>query len=103
MKSITRISLIEIARKFGWKVEERPVHWQEVEDGKFEEVAACGTAAVITPVKSIVRGEKTISFVKKGNQSEIGAVFKQLSDEYRGIQNGEVLDTFDWMWPKEGL
>lgn len=103
MKSITRLSLIEIARKFGWKVEERAVHWQEVEDGKFEEVAACGTAAVITPVKSIVRGNTTVSFVKKGDHSEIGAVFKQLSDEYRGIQYGEIEDTFNWMWPKEGL
>lgn len=86
----------------GWKVEERAVALKEVEEGKFEEVAACGTAAIITPVKKIVRGDQTI-LIGSGEQSEIGEGFKKLYDEYRGIQSGDIDDSFGWMWPKEGL
>lgn len=46
LKSVTTKSLIELAKSFGWLVEMRPVPWLEV--AKFSEIAACGTAAVIT-------------------------------------------------------
>jgi branched-chain amino acid aminotransferase len=46
LKSVTTKSLIELAKSFGWSVEMRAVPWPEV--AKFNEVAACGTAAVIT-------------------------------------------------------
>ncbi|KAI8365529.1 branched-chain amino acid aminotransferase [Blakeslea trispora] len=102
LRSVTRLSLEDIARKLGWKVEERAVALKEVEEGVFEEVAACGTAAIITPVKKIVRGDQTI-IIGSGNQTDIGEGFKKLFDEYRGIQSGEIEDTFGWMWPQEGL
>jgi branched-chain amino acid aminotransferase len=102
LRSVTRLSLEDIATKLGWKVEERAVALKEVEEGKFEEVAACGTAAIITPVKKIVRGDQTI-LIGSGEQSEIGEGFKKLYDEYRGIQGGDIDDTFGWMWPEEGL
>lgn len=44
LRSVTRLSLEDIAEKFGWKIEERPIAFSEVEEGKFDEVAACGTA-----------------------------------------------------------
>jgi len=50
LKSVTTKSLIELSKTFGWGVEIRPVPWPEV--STFEEVAACGTAAVITVWKS---------------------------------------------------
>jgi branched-chain amino acid aminotransferase len=102
LQSVTRLSLEDVARRLGWAVEEREVALKEVEEGKFDEVAACGTAAIITPVKKIVRGDQTI-LIGDGNQTEVGPGFKQLYDEYRGIQNGDVADPFDWLWPKEGL
>ncbi|CAO0798521.1 unnamed protein product [Mucor circinelloides] len=102
LRSVTRLSLEDIAQKLGWKVEERAVALKEVEEGKFEEVAACGTAAIITPVKKIVRGDQTI-LIGSGEQTEIGEGFKKLYDEYRGIQGGDIEDSFGWMWPKEGL
>ena len=46
LKSVTTKSLIELSKSFGWRVEMRAVPWPEV--AKFSEVAACGTAAVIT-------------------------------------------------------
>ncbi|KAI8979905.1 branched-chain amino acid aminotransferase [Pilobolus umbonatus] len=102
LRSVTRLSLEDIALKLGWKVEERAVSFKEVEEGKFEEVAACGTAAIITPVKKIVRGDKVI-LIGGGKQTQIGEGFNQLYKEYRGIQTGDLKDTFGWMWPAEGL
>jgi branched-chain amino acid aminotransferase len=46
LKSVTTKSLVELSKTFGWSVERRPVPWTEV--ASFSEVAACGTAAVIT-------------------------------------------------------
>ena len=46
LKSVTTNSLIELSKSFGWTVEIRPVPFTEV--ANYSEVAACGTAAVIT-------------------------------------------------------
>jgi branched-chain amino acid aminotransferase len=102
LRSVTRISLVDIARDLGWEVEERDVLYSEIEEGNFDEVAACGTAAVITPVKKITRGDKTIR-IGSGEQTEIGAGFNTLFQTYRAIQNGDVADTNGWMWPAEGF
>lgn len=40
-------------RKFGWTVERRRVAYKEL--SQFAEVAACGTAVIITPVSVISR------------------------------------------------
>ncbi|KAJ3102883.1 hypothetical protein HDU96_009470 [Phlyctochytrium bullatum] len=56
LAGITNRSLAELAsRAFGWKVERRLVPWTEVRAGAFEEVAACGTAVVLTPIGEIHR------------------------------------------------
>ncbi|KAJ3412555.1 hypothetical protein HDV05_000589 [Chytridiales sp. JEL 0842] len=56
LPSVTNRSLAELAhRKFGWEVERRVVKWDELKSGSFAEVAACGTAVVITPVSEIHR------------------------------------------------
>ncbi|KAI8917624.1 aminotransferase [Powellomyces hirtus] len=57
LASVTNRSLCELAsRRFGWEVERRLLSWDEVKSGnKFTEVAACGTAVVITPVAEIHR------------------------------------------------
>ena len=44
----------------GLKVEQRPVPWDEV--ATLKEVAACGTAVVLTPIKSITRGGVATKF-----------------------------------------
>ncbi|KAI8141883.1 branched-chain amino acid aminotransferase [Fennellomyces sp. T-0311] len=100
LRSVTRLSLIDICEKLGWKVEQRPIKFSEIEQGKFDEVAACGTAVVLTPVKSITRGDKVITI---GDQDVIGKGFETLYNYYRGVQNGEIEDSFGWMYPSEGL
>lgn len=48
LKSVTTKTIIQIAEDFGWTVERRAILFQEVKDGVFEEVAACGTAAAVS-------------------------------------------------------
>ena len=56
LESITNLSLRQIAQSEGIKVEARKVHVSELEH--FNEVAACGTAVVVTPISHIHLGEK---------------------------------------------
>ena len=51
LSSITNKSLMELAQREGHDVQVRQVHIDEVAD--FKEVAACGTAVVVTPIGSI--------------------------------------------------
>jgi branched-chain amino acid aminotransferase len=48
LASVTTKAIIQIAEDFGWEVERRPVPFSEVVEGKYEEVAACGTAAAVS-------------------------------------------------------
>jgi len=60
LPSCTKGVVLQMARELGFVVEERPVPWEEV--ATLTEVAACGTAVVLTPIKSITRGDATINF-----------------------------------------
>ncbi|KAL2912051.1 hypothetical protein HK105_208480 [Polyrhizophydium stewartii] len=56
LSSVTNRSLTELAVKhFGWTAERRQVSWDEVRSGAFDEVVACGTAVVVTPIGAIDR------------------------------------------------
>jgi branched-chain amino acid aminotransferase len=90
--SITNKSLQVLARDAGLKVERRPVTIAELPD--FAEVGACGTAAVITPVYSIVHGRKVYTF---GSKKVAGPILTRLYKELQGIQYGEIKDRHGWM------
>ena len=75
----------------GMPVEVRPVEFGEV--AGFAEVAACGTAVVITPVNEIVRGDLVI---RVGPAEGVGPVFGQLYRRYTALQVGEAEDVFGW-------
>ena len=53
LKSVTNTALRVVAADLGMKVEVRPVPFTEV--ASFSEVAACGTAVVLSPVQSCVQ------------------------------------------------
>ncbi len=53
LPSITNMSLLTLAESMGLKTERRQVEYTELET--FDEVGACGTAAVISPIKKIVK------------------------------------------------
>lgn len=87
LPSITRRSLLYVAEHYlGLKTEERPVAFDEVKD--FAEVGLCGTAAVISPVGRICRGETVIN-IPSGMEG-MGEITKKLYDTLTGIQMGEL-------------
>jgi len=94
LASVTNDSLRVIAEDLGLRVEHRPVRWSELED--FVEIGACGTAAVITPICSITRGETTLRF---GSEERPGGTLQRLYDEIQGIQYGTIEDRHRWMMP----
>ena len=94
LPSITRLSIMDIARiDLGLQTEERAIDLREELD-TFVEVAACGTAAVLSPVGKIWFDEAWQSFY--GNGEEVGPIMQQLYDGLCGIQNGEREDSFGW-------
>lgn len=94
LPSITRISLLEIARDYlGLQVEEREVYFDEVSD--FAECGLCGTAAVISPVGKIVDHGKEICM--PSGMKEIGPVTKQLYETLTGIQMGRIKAPEGWI------
>lgn len=94
LPSITRRSIMEFARdQLGLRTEERPVDLRK-ELANFEEMAACGTAAVLSPVGRLYFDEQWHAIYKDGNS--VGPIAQQMYDTLVGIQKGEVADQFGW-------
>ncbi len=91
LPSITNKTLMQLAQESGRKVERRPIPLEEV--AGFKEVAACGTAVVITPVNQIIHGDIVIDI---GPSDGVGPVFQDLYKQVRAIQKGEVEDKWGW-------
>lgn len=94
LPSITNKSLQDIALSMGMKVEKRQVELDELTE--FEEAGACGTAAVITPIKKIYDPLRDITY-SFGDGKIPGPVITKLYNELVGIQYGDVEDSFGWI------
>ena len=92
LPSITNEGLCQLAAHLGMPVERRCIEFAEIED--FAEVAACGTAVVITPVNEIVHGERVY---KIGPAEGAGPMLQKLYNHYTAIQWGEQEDQFGWL------
>ncbi|MDD5569942.1 MAG: branched-chain amino acid aminotransferase [Bacteroidales bacterium] len=94
LPSITNMSLVELAKDMGLQVERRKVQLEELSE--FDEVGACGTAAVISPIKKIVDREtgKEYVYCKDG---KAGIISTKLYDKLRAIQYGEEPDKYGWV------
>ena len=91
LPSITNLALQQLARDMGIPVEIRPIAFEEV--SQFAEVAACGTAVVITPVNEIERAGKVY---QTGPATGCGPVLEKLYQAVQGIQYGETPDPHGW-------
>ena len=91
LPSVTNDTLKKIAADLGMKVEVRPVPFEEIET--FAEIAACGTAVVVTPVCEITRGTRVI---RTGDPDGCGPVLQKLYDTVQGIQYGLLPDAHGW-------
>lgn len=88
LRSVTRISLLEIASSiFDWPTEERKIALEEL--GEMESAACCGTAAVIAWIRRIADGDREWTF-------EFDERWQQLYDTLVGIQTGARDDPFGW-------
>lgn len=95
LPSITRRSLMDIAaRQMQLKTEQRPVDLRG-EFAEFREMAACGTAAVLSPVGKIFFDNDW--HVVNGDGQSVGPVMQELYDRLTGIQSGERADEFGWL------
>ncbi|MDO5443901.1 MAG: aminotransferase class IV, partial [Bacteroidia bacterium] len=99
LPSITNKSLQQIAEDRGMTIEKRVVPFEELET--FEEVNACGTAVVITPIYSItdkpsLASPEVIREYRFAEQGDAGPVSSELYHRIRAIQNGEAEDIHNW-------
>lgn len=92
LPSITNKSLRQLALDMGLTVEERKVAVEELAD--FNEAGACGTAAVISPVRSVYDADKDIRYTYG---DEPGPISLKLYEKLRNIQYGEEPDTHGWV------
>ncbi|MBX2843968.1 MAG: branched-chain amino acid aminotransferase [Flammeovirgaceae bacterium] len=98
LPGITRRSVVQIAKDWGMKVEERPVEVAEIisaiKDGSLKEMFGAGTAATITQIALMAYD---------GIDYELPAVetrefSNKLHAELTGIQRGLVEDTRGWVY-----
>ena len=97
IKSVTSDSVCDIAKSFGWKVECRPIHYEEL--SSFLEIMAAGTAAALVPIQSITMKSKNdkFSYQDKSEEPGLGPVCVKLLNTLKGIQQGKIEDTFGWL------
>ena len=91
LPSITNKSLMTLANDLGMGMERRPVHVNEIFD--FTEAGCCGTAAVISPIKSLKYQGKTKIYCQT---DEAGPYSQKLYNLLTSIQNGEAEDKHGW-------
>lgn len=96
LNGVTRKSLIELAQRNGWEVEEKSVAVKELmeahENGTLKEVFGCGTAVVQNSFSAIGYKDTVIELEDLGEESWGRQLKKQLID----IQNNVTEDPFGW-------
>ena len=97
LPGITRDAIITLARGAGLTVREEPYaidQWQaDAESGRLTESFACGTAAVVTPVGKVTRGQDSFTIGAGGP----GQVTGMLKDKLVDIQRGRAADPHGWV------
>lgn len=93
LPSITNRSLQQLAKDLGMEVEVRPIPEEEL--STFEEAGACGTAAVISPIRKIDDLENHKSYVIS-KDGKPGPWSEKLYTHLRAIQYGTEPDVHGW-------
>lgn len=98
LSGVTRDSLLALAREAGLQTSEAPITIEEVVDGiekgQITEAIACGTAAVVTAIRSLrFEDGRTVSLAS----AEPGTVTRQLYQMLTDIQYGRRPDRHGWV------
>ena len=100
LPGVTRESLLQLVRSQGRKVEEREISVDELlaanRAGRLKEVFACGTAAVVTPIREIVHKNEVLY---RNTSDEPGELTVRLRQQLMDIQFGTAPDPFGWRYP----
>lgn len=94
IKSATSTSACELARNFGWTVEQRSIPVAEL--AEFVEICAAGTAASLVPIRSIDMKSTGKSWEYRGMDGNVGPLVTRLLASLKGIQSGNLPDPFGW-------
>jgi branched-chain amino acid aminotransferase len=99
LPGVTRASVIQLARHWGLKVNERRISIDEViaahKNGKLNEVFGSGTAAVISPV-GLLKYEDNLLTIGQG---KVGPLAHKFFDGIMDIQYGRAEDPMGWVEP----
>lgn len=97
LAGVTRDSVIRLARAQGLVVEETSIAIDEllgwIEEGRCSECFACGTAAIVTPIRELGEAHGTRHVLLQA-EGEVTALLRQ---ELLDIQEGRTEDPFGWM------
>lgn len=98
LAGVTRDSVIQLARHWGMKVEERRISIDELiaagSAGTLKEAFGTGTAATISPVGEICHNDKTIVI----NGFKTGEFAKKLYNYLEGVEYGTGPDELGWRY-----
>ncbi len=96
LEGVTRLSIMDIARKWGLQVEARKVSVKEliegIEKGIVSEAFAAGTAATLTPIAEIGYEGKVYKLSDPKTREFSNKVLHYLND----LRYGRIEDTFGW-------
>jgi len=97
LEGVTRDSVLSLAADLGLEPVERRIEVAElldgIADGSIDEVFACGTAAVITPIGSLKTADRTVSLAGADDLKVTTEIRSRLLD----IQYGRADDPHGWM------
>ncbi len=94
LSSITNMSIMQLAEDIGLTVERRQVEIDELDT--FDEVGACGTAAIISPIGEVydIDENKKYEFCKDG---KVGPISTKIYNKLVDIQYGDEPDFHNWI------
>jgi branched-chain amino acid aminotransferase len=97
LPGITRMSVLEILKDWGYNVTERDISIQEIVDsykkGNVVELFGTGTAAVISSISKLKYNDTILNF----NSEHAGDLGTKLYKELTDIQYRRKEDKFNWM------
>lgn len=97
LEGITRGSIIHLLKAWNIPVSERKISIDDIvqahADGTLEEAFGTGTAAVVSPIGSLLWNGTPMVI----NQGNTGELVERLYTTITGIQSGKLPDTFGWM------
>jgi len=97
LPGLTRRSVLELAEHHGMKAVEERIDINklisQIRDGRCTEVFSTGTAAVISPIRSLKEADGSEFIIGE----RIGSVTQKLRAHLVGIQEGIEADIFGWM------